>query len=60
MRAKRLADSLKSHTLIAHTPGINRFIPGSYLCSCGQTLTGINKFESHIAEMRREIRGKTK
>lgn len=53
-----MAESLESHTLVAHTPGINRFIPGSYLCSCGLTLTGLNKYESHIAEMRRELRGK--
>lgn len=55
MRAKRLAKSLKTHTLVSHIPGINRFKPGIYICSCGKTLTGINKFESHIAEMRREI-----
>ena len=41
------------HSLITFTAGKNRFKPGSYLCSCGEVLSGINAFEAHRAEQLR-------
>jgi hypothetical protein len=45
-----------THSLIFARKGTNRFTRGSYVCKCGQKFTGLNAYELHRANERRNAR----
>ncbi len=42
------------HYIVSKKLGGNRWLPGDYLCACGERLTGMNKFEKHRADARKK------
>lgn len=54
---ERVAESQRgyaAHKIASATPGRNRYQPGRYVCTCGETFTGMNAFEEHRADRKRD------
>lgn len=58
MRKDRIPGSVQrgTHNLASATPGVNRFMRGKYVCSCGLSFGGIKAFERHRSYARKRDR----
>lgn len=58
MRKDRQAGAVSrgTHNLARARLGINKYRRGRYICTCGESFTGVNAYERHRAIARREER----